>query len=461
LLTAPAANASFAAPASVPLAASASDTDGSVVKVEFFSGTTLIGSASTAPYAAVWSGVGAGAYSITAKATDNKGAVATSAAVAITVATNALPTVTLTAPARGDRYFAPATIPMSADAQDTDGAIAGVDFYAGGTLVGHASVPPYRAVWDGVAAGTYAITAKAVDNAGGSAMSVPVSVTVVGSPSLNIDAALANATVDDDNILVRGVVSAPANAAVTVNGVVTHIDDLGRFQANDIPLAPGENTINAVVTTQDGQSSTQSITINSTGPGAFVVKAAPTEGLESLQVTFTVEDPASTPFKQMLVDLDGDGFPNVILTPEQFVDGKVTILATYPVGTWLAAFKAYDERDNVIYSTSKSIVVRIPAILQNDLRGIYDGMVTRLRAGNIPGALTAFTGSAYEKYNTIFTQLQPSLASLVDQLGILQEVTFNMDLAEFSFIRNTPDGPQKFMLYMIRAEDGIWRIDGM
>jgi hypothetical protein len=288
-----------------------------------------------------------------------------------------------------------------------------------------------------------------------------VSVTVAGPPSLNIDDALADATIDDDNVLVRGFVSAPANAAVTVNGVVTHIDDLGRFQANDIALTPGVNTVTAIVTTQDGQSSSQSITINSTGAGAFVVHAAPTEGLESLQVTFTVEDPAGTPFKQIFVDLDGDGFPNLILTPDQFFDGKVNIRATYPVGTWLAVLTAYDEQDRVIYSTSKSIVVRIPAILQNDLRGVYDGMVTRLRAGNIPGALTAFTGSAYEKYNAIFTQLQPSLGTVLDQLGELQEVTFNMDMAEFSFVRSTADGPQRFMLYMIRAEDGIWRIDGM
>jgi hypothetical protein len=369
--------------------------------------------------------------------------------------------VTLTSPARGDRYFAPATISLSADAQDADGAIAGVDFYADATFVGHASSPPYRATWDGVGAGSYAITAKATDNSGAVATSAPVSVTVAAAPSLSIDGALANATIDDDNVLVRGFVAAPANAAVTVNGVVTHIDDLGRFHANDIPLAPGANTITAVITTQDGQSSSQSITINSTGPGAFVVRAAPTEGLESLQVTFTVENPAGTIFKQIFFDLDGDGFPNLILTPDQFVNGKVTITATYPAGTWLAVLTAYDDQDRIVYSTSKSIVVRIPAIMQNDLRGVYDGMVTRLRAGNIQSALTAFTGSAYEKYNAIFTQLQPSLASLVDQLGELQEVTFNMDLAEFSFVRTTPDGPQKFMLYMIRAEDGIWRIDGM
>ena len=460
-LTAPAANARYTAPANVPLAASASDTDGTIVKVEFFAGTTLIGSATTSPYTAAWSGVAAGAYSITARATDNAGGVSTSAAATITVATNAIPTVTLTSPARGDRYFAPATISLSADAQDADGAIAGVDFYADATLVGHASSPPYRATWDGVGAGSYAITAKATDNSGAVATSAPVSVTVAAAPSLSIDGALANATIDDDNVLVRGFVAAPANAAVTVNGVVTHIDDLGRFQANDIPLAPGANTITAVITTQDGQSSSQWITINSTGPGAFVVRAAPTEGLESLQVTFTVENPAGTIFKQIFFDLDGDGFPNLILTPDQFVNGKVTITATYPAGTWLAVLTAYDDQDRIVYSTSKSIVVRIPAIVQNDLRGVYDGMVTRLRAGNIQSALTAFTGSAYEKYNAIFTQLQPSLASLVDQLGELQEVTFNMDLAEFSFVRTTPDGPQKFMLYMIRAEDGIWRIDGM
>jgi len=75
--------------------------------------------------------------------------------------------------------------------------------------------------------------------------------------------------------------------------------------------------------------------------------------------------------------------------------------------------------------------------------------------------LTAITGSAYDRYNAIFTQLQPSLSSIVDQLGEVRDVTFTMDLAELSIVRNTPDGPQTFMLYMIRAEDGIWRIDGM
>jgi hypothetical protein len=178
-------------------------------------------------------------------------------------------------------------------------------------------------------------------------------------------------------------------------------------------------------------------------------------------VTFTIDNPANTPFKQMRLDLDNDGTPNLILTPEQFVDGKLTVTATYPEGTWLAVLKAYDDQDRVIYSTSRSIVVRIPQILQGKLLAIYDGMLARLRAGNIPGALTAFTGSAYERHSEIFTQLQSSLAQIVDQLGEVKEVTFNEDVAELTVVRDTPDGPLAFLIYMLRSEDGIWRVDGM
>jgi hypothetical protein len=216
-----------------------------------------------------------------------------------------------------------------------------------------------------------------------------------------------------------------------------------------------------VVTTQDGQSTSQAIIVNSTGPAAFVVHAAPTEGLDSLQVTFTIENTGNTAFKQINFDLDNDGFPNVIATASQFVDEKLTVTATYPVGTWLAVIKVFDDQDRVIYSTSKSIVVLIPIVLQGNLLAIYDGMLARLRAGNIPGALTAFTGSAYDKYNAIFTQLQPSLRSIVDQLGEVREINFSSDIAEISVVRTMTDGPQRFLLYMIRAEDGIWRIDGM
>ena len=90
-LTGPAASASFAAPASFTLTATAADPDGTISKVEFYQGATLLGTATAAPYAYAWTGVAAGTYSLTAKATDNQGATTTSAAVSVTVQANPTP----------------------------------------------------------------------------------------------------------------------------------------------------------------------------------------------------------------------------------------------------------------------------------------------------------------------------------------------------------------------------------
>lgn len=82
----PLAGASFIAPADVTVVANATD-NGKIAKVEFFQGSTLLGTDTTSPYSYIWKSVAQGAYVITAKATDDAGAVSTSSAVKIDVAT--------------------------------------------------------------------------------------------------------------------------------------------------------------------------------------------------------------------------------------------------------------------------------------------------------------------------------------------------------------------------------------
>jgi len=84
-LTAPADNSTYIAPATVNLAADASDLDGTIAKVEFYQGATKIGEDLTAPYAFQWTSVPAGNYTLTARTIDNLANVATSAAIGITV----------------------------------------------------------------------------------------------------------------------------------------------------------------------------------------------------------------------------------------------------------------------------------------------------------------------------------------------------------------------------------------
>ena len=65
------------------------------------------------------------------------------------------------------------------------------------------------------------------------------------------------------------------------------------------------------------------------------------------------------------------------------------------------------------------------------------------------------------RYSAVFEQLRASLPSIVDRIGEIRESTMNLDLAEFAVVRSTPQGPRRFLIYLIRGEDGIWRIDGM
>ncbi|GAA4046939.1 hypothetical protein GCM10022409_36270 [Hymenobacter glaciei] len=310
-LTSPANGATFTAPASVTINANAADSDGTVSKVDFYNGTTLLNSDTSSPYSYTWTGIAAGSYSITAKATDNGGAVTTSAAVSITVnaapagqpipgtiqaesfsamlgiqtetttdtggglnvgyidagdymdyavnvatagtytvgfrvaslsgggqaqlrnsagttlgsiaigatnnwqawttisttvtlpagaqtlrvyaaaggwnlnwmsftaaSSNTPPTVSLTSPANGASFAAPASITISANAADANGTVSSVAFYNGTILLNTDTSAPYSYTWTGVGAGTYTITAKATDNTSAVTTSAAASVTV-------------------------------------------------------------------------------------------------------------------------------------------------------------------------------------------------------------------------------------------------------------------------------------------
>ncbi|HEV7882599.1 MAG TPA: galactose oxidase-like domain-containing protein [Solirubrobacteraceae bacterium] len=86
-ITAPAGGAVFGFRANVTVNAAASDNDGTVSKVEFFraDGATKLGEDTTAPYSFVWRSAASGTHVLRVKATDNSGAVTTSAGVSIRV----------------------------------------------------------------------------------------------------------------------------------------------------------------------------------------------------------------------------------------------------------------------------------------------------------------------------------------------------------------------------------------
>jgi hypothetical protein len=106
-ITAPASGATFTAPATVNITATAADTGGTVTKVEFFADGVKIGEATTSPYSFSWTSVKTGTYRLTARATDNLGRTGFSAPVIVKVS---------------------ATLTATADAYVRDGSSAGTNF---------------------------------------------------------------------------------------------------------------------------------------------------------------------------------------------------------------------------------------------------------------------------------------------------------------------------------------------
>ncbi len=94
---------------------------------------------------------------------------------------NTPPSVSLSSPSESATFTAPASVTITAAAADTDGSVRQVDFYANGSLLASVASQPFTFNWNGVAAGTYALTAAATDNLGASTASAAVNITVNGT----------------------------------------------------------------------------------------------------------------------------------------------------------------------------------------------------------------------------------------------------------------------------------------
>lgn len=84
-ISAPATGTVYTEGDTIEIELDAADSDGSIMKIEYFAGTVKIGEQYGDPTTLQWSGAGTGTYSITAIVTDNIGASITTAAISVTV----------------------------------------------------------------------------------------------------------------------------------------------------------------------------------------------------------------------------------------------------------------------------------------------------------------------------------------------------------------------------------------
>jgi len=230
LLDTPVSGSSAVVNTPLVLSALATDTDGTIAKVEFYDGATKLGETITADSGqptrfsfTVPTGLALGTHILTARATDSSAAVITSTPVTLIVAP-VLPVVSLTAPLAGANLPAGAPFTMSATATYSLGAVTKVEFFAGSVKLGEATTPASGSTYTittstGLTAGAHVLTARATAAGGVSATSAPVNVTAaVVLPVVSLTAPLNNASI------VAAVPIALKASATTTQGTITKVE---------------------------------------------------------------------------------------------------------------------------------------------------------------------------------------------------------------------------------------------
>jgi hypothetical protein len=409
----PAASATFTAGTTINFTVAAADADGTVVRVEFYDGITKIGESTTAPFSFAWTGAAVGAHTVTARAVDNTGAVATSGTVALTVnavPVNQPPTVGMTAPTTGFKPNAPATFTLAANAADTDGTVAKVEFFKinaaapvfdASTLVGAGTAvgtPPSYQLPTTQAAGTYTFVARATDDKGATATSGSVQVIVNALPTVSLTAPTAGSNVTaGTNVTLRAVASdadgSIAKVEFFIDGSATPLGQGTRVgTTNEYTLAwnnvpAGAHTIVVRATDNDNAvQNTASVSVN---------------GAANVLPTVTLDNPAAGANAPTTLNLsaaasDTDGtvssvqfFNNgVLLGAGTLAAGKYTLavpVSNAQAGTFVITARATDNLGGQTTTASKSITIApnvAPAV------SITSPAAVTLDAGNQPKTLT-------------------------------------------------------------------------
>jgi hypothetical protein len=440
------------APATFEVRADASDSDGQVVRVEFSNNATIFFTDTAFPWAATLSNLGAGSYTLTARAVDNRNGATTSDPVNVTVGPpNALPEIQLLSPMPNTPFSAPASVPVVARASDSDGTIARVEFFRNGVLAATVltGTPDYAATLTNVPAGSHSITARATDNRGGTRTTVPVTINV-SATAIFIDSPAPNASIGGESVLVTGRTTAPANSGVTVNEVIATLDGFGNFFVV-VPVTAGANTLTARLTTIDQTVLTASVSVNATGLASpFAVIPSPSRGLAPLPVTFDVINSSTA-----AATFTFDGFG-----PFPLPAGSTSSLSlTYPAGVFVS---------NVVITSPAGTFLHQHVIDSKDeaqmdvmFRAIWSGLNSALAAQDKAGAMRYLNSAAQAKFGPVFDALLPFMPDIVASYSTPAKAEITPTSGEYGVSRMDGDKRRLYLINFMQGADGVWRVDEM
>ena len=238
----------------------------------------------------------------------------------------------MTSPTNGAAYTASASVTVTAEADAPYNPVSNVILYANSTLLGSISNAPYTVTATGLAAGSYALTAVAIDGSGLSSTSAPVNIIV------------SNGSGQPYGLTSNGPVKPFLNMPTTFNGSIpVLLSGTGAFS----------NTTNRT-------------------PASGLIPYAPNTPLWS-----------DAAVKSRYLAVPGDGS---IITPDEQIGFLPTNSWTFPAGTVFVK-----NFDLVVNETNSSVPLRRleTRLLVRDINGAVYGVTYKWRPDNSDADLLA------------------------------------------------------------------------
>jgi hypothetical protein len=244
-LTGPAADAQFTQGDNINITANAADADGTISKVEFFNGSTLLGTDTTSPYSFAWTTAPLGISSLTAKATDDKGTVTVSAGVTINIDEKesnailievAIPEVIIVTPVNNQEFDAGTTIELMVMFQGSDESVKKVEYYVGSQLIGSSITSPFGFTWQTAGVGQHNIVVKAIgEDTSRFKISESASILVKGGISYFSEPVAVNISEDISSVRLDYVIG-PNPTTDYLNVIFTNLDGIYDFELRVVSM---------------------------------------------------------------------------------------------------------------------------------------------------------------------------------------------------------------------------------
>jgi len=167
---------------------------------------------------------------------------------------NFFPSVSISSPANNTNFEPGVEIPITVDANDSDGTVTKVEFFEGGiNKLGEDTTAPYSFTWIGAPEGEYTLTAKATDNENGSRTSLSTRITV--SDQVNVTGV---ELIDPGAVGIGGTVQLRANvlpADATNQNVTFKSEDssIATVSSDGLLTGVAEGTVMITVKTVEGE----------------------------------------------------------------------------------------------------------------------------------------------------------------------------------------------------------------